>query len=150
MFSKVHLWYETVMDRFRALTLLFALLGSTGAAVAQAACSPALSCCSGGMCPVHQARAGRTGSLAKSQSDGMHRPDCSYSMNRTASNRFDSVGFPAVHQAVLQALGFLAMLKDLRIATRNPSFDVSPGFAPSAEQPPRFPGQSYSFLEADE
>jgi hypothetical protein len=141
LFLEVFLCYEKAMDRIRAMILLFALLGGTGAAVAQAAFNSSLECCTGGMCPVHM---GHTKPLGKSQCDGMRTSDCPCSMDSSAANGNKMGGLTATDTATLQRRGAMEGPKSSRSAPREFPTRIPSGYIFSSEYPPRVPVQDNS------
>jgi hypothetical protein len=126
------------MNRVRALILLFALLGSTAAAIAHAAGSSQQACCSGEMCPVHR---DHEGTHEKSHGDDNRGSDCLCGLDGSAPNA-NAVGVAiATHVAILQTRGaVLAPRKSRTLPLDFPS-EIASGYALMLFQPPRSPSQ---------
>ena len=129
------------MNRVRAMMLLFALLGGTGAAVVQTVSSSSLACCAGEMCPAHKVH---TGTQEKSHCEGVRSSDCPFSMDSSAANE-NAVGGPiTTHAAIFQFRTALAEPKSSRINTAELPTRIASGYVASSEQPPRYPNQNNS------
>ena len=122
------------MNRVRAMILLLALLGGTGAAVAQAASSSSLGCCAGEMCPVNKVH---SDIHAKSPCGSVRSSDCPCSMDSSAAKGSAMRGPITSQAAILQFPGVLAEPKNSRLAATEFTAGISTGYAVSSEQPPR-------------
>src|SRR5580700_4349285 len=129
------------MNRVRAMILLFALLGGTGAAVAQAACSSSQACCTGGMCPIHRSRINLRG---KSHCDGMQNSGCLCTVDSSTAIRHVIGGPSATHAAILQPGGATPSPDDSCIVASGSPTRIASGYILFSEQPPRHADQNNS------
>ena len=129
------------MIRVRAMTLLFALLGGAGAAMALAAYNPLAACCPGVMCPLHK---NHTRLPGKSHCGGVRSSDCACSIDSSAAGGDVRGGATATHAAVLQSQTSLTAPKHSRITASEIRIRTAYGYVVSSELPPRLPNQNNS------